>query len=196
MARTREYDIDVAVTAAMQVFWQNGYEASSIQKLLEAMGINRGSLYTAFTDKEALFKYVLDAYMEVLKQAVKEQRENEDPGDPVGSLCQFFENAFVNQTSTELASGCLLFNTITELSITDPDLAGYAAEKAVPVIELFKYYAQQAVALGKVGAEQDPEVLTNALFTAFAGMKVIGKTGMPIEQLRKVIRATVTGLFR
>jgi AcrR family transcriptional regulator len=60
--RPREFDTDLALDRALEVFWRKGYEGASISELTEAMGINRPSLYAAFGNKEALFRKALDRY--------------------------------------------------------------------------------------------------------------------------------------
>src|SRR5213075_2124987 len=65
MARHKEFDRDEALQKAMEVFWSRGYEAASIQELVEHMGINRQSLYDTFGDKHALYLKALDRYREV-----------------------------------------------------------------------------------------------------------------------------------
>src|SRR6201986_4496734 len=65
MARHKEFDRDEALQKAMEVFWSRGYEAASIQDLVEHMGINRQSLYDTFGDKHSLFLQALDRYREV-----------------------------------------------------------------------------------------------------------------------------------
>src|SRR5687767_573726 len=62
MARTREFDIDEALEGAMNVFWTKGYEGASLQDLLDAMNIARGSLYKAFQDKRSIYLAALDRY--------------------------------------------------------------------------------------------------------------------------------------
>lgn len=62
--RPREFDADVALGKALNVFWQRGYEGTSLSDLTEAMGINRPSLYAAFGNKEELFRQALDRYAE------------------------------------------------------------------------------------------------------------------------------------
>src|ERR1043166_7581204 len=65
MARHKEFDRDEALHKAMEVFWARGYEAASVQDLVEHMGINRQSLYDTFGDKHALYLQALDRYQEV-----------------------------------------------------------------------------------------------------------------------------------
>ena len=62
MARPREFDIDEALERAMDVFWTKGYDGASLQDLLEAMNIARGSLYKAFQDKHSVYLAALDRY--------------------------------------------------------------------------------------------------------------------------------------
>ena len=62
MGRPREFDEDAAVDAAMRVFWEKGYEGTSLDDLTQAMRINRSSLYSTFGDKESLFRRVIARY--------------------------------------------------------------------------------------------------------------------------------------
>src|SRR3546814_20726698 len=62
MGRPRELCVDMALGAALRVFWAKGYECASIADLTEAMGITKPSLYAAFGNKEALFNKALDLY--------------------------------------------------------------------------------------------------------------------------------------
>jgi AcrR family transcriptional regulator len=64
MGRPRAFDMEKALDSALRVFWEKGYEGTSLSDLTEAMGINRPSLYAAFGDKEALFRKVIDRYAE------------------------------------------------------------------------------------------------------------------------------------
>lgn len=77
MGRPREFSEDVALDAAMRVFWEKGFEGTSLDDLTEAMAINRSSLYSTFGDKESLFRRVIARYSEkqlaFLGDALKQQ---------------------------------------------------------------------------------------------------------------------------
>ncbi|MET7746954.1 TetR/AcrR family transcriptional regulator [Micromonospora sp. NPDC005367] len=64
MGRAREFDVDVALEAAMRTFWERGYEGASLSDLTEATGVGRQSLYLAFGDKQKLYLAALDRYRE------------------------------------------------------------------------------------------------------------------------------------
>src|SRR5262249_40183335 len=76
IGRPRAFDIDKALDRALKVFWRKGYEGASLPALTKAMGINRPSLYAAFGNKEALFRKVLERYVEgpaaYLREALNE----------------------------------------------------------------------------------------------------------------------------
>jgi AcrR family transcriptional regulator len=78
MGRPREFDVDEALDRAMKVFWQKGYEGTTIPDLTDAMGINRPSLYAAFGSKEELFRKAIDHYAEhqgcFMEDALKEPK--------------------------------------------------------------------------------------------------------------------------
>src|SRR4029079_700668 len=74
--RVRQFDADVALDRALEVFWARGYEGATLPELTKAMGINRPMLYASFGNKEQLFRKALDRYqtgpMSFLAEALKE----------------------------------------------------------------------------------------------------------------------------
>jgi AcrR family transcriptional regulator len=88
VARPREFELEEVLDKAVETFWSKGYEATSIQDLVESMGIHRGSLYAAFEGKQGLFLTALDRYRKVVVRKLLDILD----GDPSGkaAIRQFF----------------------------------------------------------------------------------------------------------
>lgn len=105
MAGTRQFDTNAVLNEAMQVFWELGYEATSVHDLTNATGLGRGSLYSAFQNKEGLFLAVIDFYLERSRSAFFAALEKPDVVDAVQSALHVFRENLVSETSQP---GCLL----------------------------------------------------------------------------------------
>ena len=110
--RPREFDVDGALDAAMRLFWTRGYEATTMSDLVEALDLNRASLYAAFGGKEALFIKVLDRYArQFSSRPLAALTEFEDARE---AIRQFLERTAEHLTDPHLPRGCLFTNTILE----------------------------------------------------------------------------------
>src|SRR3990170_5917094 len=105
MGRPRALDRDKALDQALHVFWQNGYEGTSIADLTAAMGINPPSLYTAFGNKEALFRRALDRY-----EAHRDEILNEAFAAPTAreAMARLLEGTAERLSDEYAPQGCLL----------------------------------------------------------------------------------------
>src|SRR5918911_4112509 len=104
MARRKEFNRDEALHKAMEVFWARGYEAASINDLVEHMGINRQSLYDTFGDKHSLYLQALDRYREVEGRKMFEALEQ--PGSVKRALRQLFQGVVEGSFCNAERRGC------------------------------------------------------------------------------------------
>ena len=112
--RPREFDEGAALDALTLLFWDKGYEATSMADIVRATGVNRSSLYNAFGSKHDLFRTVLSRYVEQRMTALAEYAEA-DPDGGIRSLHQFLDEM------REFGRvGCLAVNTSAELGSADP----------------------------------------------------------------------------
>src|ERR1700744_2545866 len=93
MSRTREFDLDDAVNAALHVFWRKGYEGTSLTDLTEALGINRPSLYAAFGSKEQLFLRAIERYLAGPAAPVTEAMKADTARDVAAKMMRFYADA-------------------------------------------------------------------------------------------------------
>lgn len=134
MARPREFDIDKARDEAMRLFWRQGYQATVLPQLLEAMGIGRSSFYAAFGDKRALFVSCLDLFAERTLQRLANARAQHAPVD---ALQAFLERHVQAAGRQEARLGCLLVNSVLEMADVDPELSVHASRHLDRVEEAF-----------------------------------------------------------
>src|SRR5580700_6661558 len=145
MARPREFDINEALQAAMLLFWERGYEATSVDDLLRRMKINRASLYAAFGEKRALFVQALKLYEKQFGYQILLDRAR--LGSPKLAIKELFEETIktVTDTPPQDRRGCLMQNTALELAPHDADIRKIVRENTekcravlVRVLELAK----------------------------------------------------------
>ena len=113
MPRQREFDPDEVLEKAMEVFWAQGYEATSVQDLVDQMGINRFSLYNTFGNKHRLFLAALDRYHEKVVGELLAVMNKSEEGVP--AIREFLEGFVELYTSRTPSQGCLMINSALEL---------------------------------------------------------------------------------
>ena len=113
MARPREFDVDEALDRATELFWTRGYEATSVQDLVDALGVNRASLYATFGDKGQLFAAVLRRYGEQVSDALLEALA--PPAAGAEAVRAWFKVLIEKATQPRGPRGCLLLNAVSRL---------------------------------------------------------------------------------
>lgn len=117
MARPRSFCEKQVINAAMNAFWQHGYEATSMCDLESATGLKRISIYNAFGDKEGMFLAALDMYYQQSKQML----ELDVPGNGLEGIKNLFER-LAEEAAPDAPNrcGCLMVNTLLEVHKASP----------------------------------------------------------------------------
>ena len=182
MARPREFDIDDAVTRAMAVFWEHGYDATTTDQLLDGMRLTRGSLYKAFGDKKALFLRALDLYeAEEVEKAVEALSQTETDG--AARINSLF-SSIVTAVQSGDRMGCLLCSTLSGFSANDPEISAKVLAATARLHEGFD------TALKDSQAADFPASYARLLVTQYVGLRVLSRTGVPDD----VIIESVDGI--
>ena len=113
MPRSREFQEDVVLTRAMEVFWEKGYGSTSVQDLVEKMGINRFSIYATFGDKEGLFLSTLDHYGSTIVERLLLPLETGEAG--LGAIREYFDRLVDAYSGPKGSRGCFMINSAVEL---------------------------------------------------------------------------------
>ena len=188
MARTKEYNKDQVLKDAMILFWAQGYTATSVQQLLDRMGISRSSMYTEFGNKRDLFLEVMSLYNSLANELIDTISKADNPVDAVR---EFYETGFVRQPDKVLYRGCLLVNTILELRDVDDELSSIAINHFDEIEKAFARCFQKCTANGTLKQNLDPKVLAGFFMTVIKGMRVVARQNPSEAYLRGVIETAL-----
>jgi TetR/AcrR family transcriptional repressor of nem operon len=193
MARPREFDEDTALEAAMQRFWNNGYEATSMRDLADHTGMTTPSLYNAFGDKRAIYRLVLDRYVRLALETCSVIFEGDDP--PLRALERYFDATLEEVLADRLHKGCFVVNTALEVAPHDQDFRDVVTK----VFDGIEKYVRDCVAAGQrdrsILTSQPPADIARLALSIILGLRVLARTNPDRELLTGVVRP-LFGLLR
>ena len=187
MPRTKEFEPEEALDAAMQLFWRNGYAATSIRDLLDGMGIGYGSLYNTFGDKHALFLACLDRFRELRTSWIDEVLEVSG----LSGIEEVFRRTVDGLVGFEPRRGCLLANTAVELGPHDAEVAAKISRYVRHTEAVFERAVIRAQEVGEIPADRDPRALARFLVNALHGMRVLARVGTDRAVLEDAVRVAL-----
>lgn len=187
--RPRQFDEQQALDAAMHVFWKRGFEAASIDELLDAMRLNAGSLYSTFGDKRKLFEKAFQNYVSQLFAASSETLNG--PGTPLENLRTFVAGWGDISARTD-SRGCLLSHTIIEFARTDDPILSEAVKLMTKIQRAFEKSLRAAKRTGELPAETNTKDLAAFLMSTAHGLSVLARSGADEEVIRGVVRTALT----
>ncbi|NEP01029.1 MAG: TetR/AcrR family transcriptional regulator [Symploca sp. SIO2E9] len=192
MARHKEFDREDVLKKAMETFWCYGYKATSVQELVESMGINRGSLYDTFGGKSSLFQAALAQYEEIVVK--KTIAHLEAPGAAKVAIVNYFYNLIDHAVADAQRKGCLVTNSAVELCSHDPDTATRIVANLHRVENALKKALVRAQEKGEISSKHDLTALASFLTCTLQGLQVISKVNPDPEVLRKIAEIVLSVL--
>jgi AcrR family transcriptional regulator len=184
MGRPREFDVELALDRALQVFWRKGYEGASLSELTRAMGINRPSLYAAFGSKEALFRRALDRYGEGPAAYVREALEAPTARAVAERLLTGSLDLLADPHNPR---GCLIVQGALACGDAAESVRRELVSRRAAVEAAVRRRLERALAEGDLPPGSDPADLAGYLTTVMQGMAVQAASGATHERLRRVV---------
>jgi TetR/AcrR family transcriptional repressor of nem operon len=178
----KQFDKQAALDQALQTFWSHGYEATSMQDLVDCMGVNRGSLYATFGDKRALFIAALRAYDQHRQQMLAEFEARFPPREAIRQVFL----AFTGSIEESGSRGCFLTNTALELAAHDDELRQIVAEAQADVEGYFARMIRKGKADGSIVSELKSGAAARGLLASLLGVLVLVRS-RPEPALLKTI---------
>lgn len=192
MARQKAFDRQVVLEKAMDTFWEQGYEGTSVQDLLQAMGLNRGSLYDTFGDKRSLFLEAIAHYeSKVVKQAIA-QLEAPDGGK--AAIVQHFHSMIDCLGSDRARWGCFMTNVAVELCNHDSEAAQRIQQSLQRMERALKTALRTAQVQGELAADADVDAIATFLLCTMQGLRVMAKVNPAPTALQNIINTALSTL--
>lgn len=182
--RQKTFDREVALEAAMLLFWEQGFEQTTIDDLARAMGLSTSSLYSTFGDKEALFLSALDLYQasrgRYTTTALQGQRSALD------AFQHLFEVAAHELTRPKQPRGCMLALSMMTSSPAYKKLQRELTRRRSISFQAFESRLQEAVRKKEISPSVDLSALASFLMTTLMGMSLQARGGAKKDDLLKV----------
>ncbi|MEM7038451.1 MAG: TetR/AcrR family transcriptional regulator [Bacteroidota bacterium] len=173
MPRVKLFDETEVLEKAMHLFWKQGYYATSIQDLVNHLGINRASLYDTYGGKKKLFESAFTHYTTGNTNRI-EQFLNTQPNVKQG-FKQLFQMAIQQSCSDPDRKGCMVVNTSIEFIPNEQEFAPLIEANKQRFIQLFHQYLHSGVENGEIAKGKNLEAIATLFFTFYNGLQVVTK---------------------
>jgi TetR/AcrR family transcriptional repressor of nem operon len=183
MGRPRTFDESDILEKAANLFWEKGYAGTSVQDLVDHLGISRASLYNVYADKDALYMEALSRYQKVSQQAVREVFQNH-PDVRKGLETLFMGSA---QVSDKHPAGCMMVNCTVERALEDEGIFSFLRKNKKAFLKVMKEYLASGVASGQLSSTLDLDAVAGYLYVFYNGLNVDLKLKPAKEKVRQMI---------
>ena len=192
IGRPLEYSSEQVLDTAMGLFWRKGYEATSLQDLVGAMGLSRSSFYQAFGSKRELFLSCLERYQESTALDLATRLDDAATGR------DFIEDTLLWAIEEVIEGvdpkGCLVVNTATEFAQRDEQVAARVSQGFDKYRAIFLAAARRGQEDGSVRNDKEATLLANYLVTSMSGLRTMVKAGTHIEVLRGMVAMVMSAM--
>jgi TetR/AcrR family transcriptional regulator, transcriptional repressor for nem operon len=184
----KQFDPEIALSKAMEVFWAKGYEAASLSELLEQMGIGRKSMYDTFGNKRSLFLKALEYYAQTTIKSMRNQLSAS--GSPLTNLKRVLWD-LQKMHSLPGSKGCMLGTNIADFDTNDQEIASVLRSYLREVEDAFYRTILRAQELGELSQAINPRGLAQMLLCMTQGMALLGR----VLEDETLLRGAVEGII-
>jgi TetR/AcrR family transcriptional repressor of nem operon len=186
VGRPRKFCEEQALESAMEVFWEKGYEATSLADLMAATGLHKGSIYQAFGDKHNLFILALKQYMNETFRELRKAGEQADSAIDAIRLA-LFKIIDMALSDGDCKRGCLAMNTVVEMAPHDPEVRKVLEAMYMQRVKFITGKVRQAQAEGDLRTDWPAERITSLIQTTVAGLAAMLKGPLDQDRARQIL---------
>ncbi|MFI5162945.1 MAG: TetR/AcrR family transcriptional regulator [Sphingobacteriales bacterium] len=192
MARTKDFDEDEVLAKAVRIFWNKGYNGTSMQDLVDGLGISRSSLYDTYGDKHTLFVKALESYKESATSHIYDIVANVTPVKE--AIRQLLELTTVDMIGDCDNKGCFLTNATIEVASHDKQVSSIICENDQQIENAFYKAIEKGQASGEIAANHSARALARFIINNVKGMRVLAKSTADKTVYDDIIKLTLSSL--
>lgn len=185
MPRTKLFNEQEVLNKAMNLFWKQGYSATSVQDLVTHLGINRASIYDTFGDKEKLFLKAFENYRKTNIEGIRQFFESQ--ANVKEGFKKLFEMSIDDSINDQEKKGCFVVNTTTELIPGDEKILKIVEENQKIFEAIFLNYLKSGEEKGQFKKGKHLPAIATLFFTLYNGLKVVSKVSTNKKELSNSI---------
>ena len=187
MARTKEFDNDAVLHKAMRLFWEQGYEKTSINDLVEHMGIHRRSLYDTFGDKHQLYLLAVDHYSKVISTTFLGGVRSATASQALRIIFDFT----IEGIDADSSPGCLFVNMAVELALRDSEAKAKVQEGFARTERFLTEIIRKGQQTGEFTSSRLPEEFAESIHTTLLGLRVLTRASINKEKLYRIAEVSM-----
>ena len=192
MVRTRTFDPSSALTSAVELFASKGYAETSMEDVVQATGVSRYGLYSAFGNKQELFEQALERFAEGMgKQSFLRLLE---PDASLDHIRKIFDERVGDMCCLEEHKGCLFIHTAMGLAPQDDEVRGVLQKFMKRMSKAFSIGLESAKERGEIRKDVDVRTTGELLTSTMFGLAVLGRSGFERATLDGIVDSTLASL--
>ncbi len=192
MARTKDFDQDEVLAKAAVLFWNKGYNGTSMQELVDYLGISRSSLYDTYGDKHSLYLKALEYYQHTAgNEMCSLIKQANSVREAIKKLLEYTVNQLVGDAEHK---GCFMVNAEVEVATHDAEVKDIVCKNEQQISEVFHNLIEKGQQSGEITQKQDATALTRFILNNIKGMRVSAKSIADRHYFADIINTTLLAL--
>lgn len=192
MARTKDFDENKVLNKAIEIFWHKGYNGTSMQDLVDGLGISRSSLYDTYGDKHTLFIRALESYQSIGSAKICTIINS---GGPVKKTMKELLELITGELLVDQKhKGCFMVNAEVEVAPHDPEVSKMVCHNDLQVEEALYTVIKKGQENGEITNRQDARALARFTFNTIKGLRVTAKSTTDKTMFEDIIKLALAML--
>ncbi|OEK05744.1 TetR/AcrR family transcriptional regulator [Roseivirga misakiensis] len=192
MARTKNFVESEALDKALDLFWQKGFHATSIQDLVNHLGINRASIYDTWGDKHGLYLETLKQYRRHSSGQFLEKLRSQKTAKEI--VRDFLTDIVEDSSQDELKRGCYLSNSATELAYCDENVNHMFTDNRMKMEAVLNELIKEGQEAGEFSTKHSSESFARFIFNTAGGLRLLAKGEISKEEMADVVDVAISAL--